>query len=147
MSFRDNYGSRGGGRSFGGQDRHGGGGGPRSFGGGGRGGHRGGGRGGGSGGRFGGGGDRYGGRDGGGRGGGGNFRDNPGQSLRQVAWDDYTLVPFEKNFYNPHPNIAKADARDVRAYRDQEQISIQRYRFLRFLELKQGKKQLQFLEF
>lgn len=128
MSYRDNYGSRGGGRFGGHQDGGGarfsdrgmnghGGGGHRSFGGGG--GRGGGGRGGGGG--------RWGGDRGGRGGGGGNrFNDNPGQSLRKVAWDSYTLVPFQKDFYNPHPNIAQADSREVTKFREQHQITIQR---------------------
>jgi len=107
----------GGGRGGGG-DRRGGGGRGGSFGGGGRGG---GGRGGGYGDRNGGGG--Y----GGGRGGGGSRGyDNPGQSLRQVQWSNYTLSPFEKNFYHPHPNIANADPREVEKFRTEKEISIQR---------------------
>lgn len=87
--------------------------GSRGYGGGGGGdrgrfGDRGGGFGGGDRGRF---GDR-----GGGYGGGGGMREksNPGGNLRKVKWDQYTLVPFEKNFYNPHPEIANADPRMVR---------------------------------
>ena len=60
---------------------------------------------------------------------GGGFRDKqqPGENLRKVAWDQYTLVPFEKHFYNPHPNIANADPREVDKFRGAHQISIQRY--------------------
>ena len=71
----------------------------------------------------------------------------PGESLRKPRWDSYTLVPFEKHFYNPHPNLANADPREVegwvltdkqkyplivkprfliRRYRREKEISIQR---------------------
>jgi len=134
MSYRDNFGgSRGGDRrggSFGGDrrggDRRGGGGGGRFEDRRGGGGMRGGGRGGGG---FRGGNDRFGGGRGGGgfdRRGGGSFNDGPGGSLKNVRWDDYTLVPIEKNFYNPQPSIANADPRDVEAFRNEHQITIQR---------------------
>lgn len=126
MSYRD--GGYGGGRGGGGGGRFGG---DRRGGGGGRFDHGGGrGRGGGGGrGGFRGGNDRFGDRGGFDRrgGGGGNFgKSGPGQSLRQVAWDEYTLVPFQKDFYNPHPNISNADPRDVEKFRNEQQISIQR---------------------
>ena len=105
------FGGGGGGRGFGG------GGGGFGGGGGGRFGDRGGGGFGGGGGGFGGGGGRFGG------GGGGS---NPGGNLRKPKWDSYTLVPFEKNFYNPHPNILNMNPRDVEKYRGEREITIQR---------------------
>ena len=50
----------------------------------------------------------------------------PGENLRKPRWDNYTLVPFEKHFYNPHPNLINADPRDVDRYRYEKEISIQR---------------------
>jgi len=75
-----------------------------------------------NGGSFGGGGG-YGG--GGGRGGGGGGG-NPGSRLSKVKWDSYNLVPFEKHFYNPHPNLLNKDPRDIEQYRKDKEISIQR---------------------
>ncbi|TRY71889.1 hypothetical protein TCAL_06076 [Tigriopus californicus] len=69
--------------------------------------------------RYGGGGDRY-----GGRGGGGMKGKQPGEGLRKVRWDEYSLVPFEKHFYNPHPNLVNADPAAVNAYRKEREISI-----------------------
>ena len=116
------FGGGGGGGFGGGRDRgFGGGGGGRGFGGGGGG--------------FGGGGGRFGDRGGFGGGGGGFGGDrfgggmksgNPGANLRRPKWDQYTLVPFEKNFYNPHPNLLNMDPRDVEKYRGEREISIQR---------------------
>ena len=136
--------SYGGGRDFGGDRRGGGGGGrDRGFGGGrggggdrrgggggrGGGGFRGGDRRGGGGGRGGGYGDRNG--YGGGRGGrdGGRGFDNPGGNLRQVQWSNYELTPFQKDFYQPHPNIANANPAEVEKFRADKEISIQRYLF------------------
>jgi superfamily II DNA/RNA helicase len=67
------------------------------------------------------------------RGGGGGFGDrggpmrsksNPGEHLRRVKWDQYTLVPFQKHFYTPHPNIVNADPRAVEKFRFDKEISI-----------------------
>ena len=49
-----------------------------------------------------GGGSRYG---GGGGGGGGKF-DNPGQKLKSVDWNRYTLSTLKKNFYTPSSDVA-----------------------------------------
>ena len=53
-------------------------------------------------------------------------KQNPGENLRRVKWDQYTLVPFEKHFYNPHPNIVSADPRDVEKFRFEKEIMIVR---------------------
>ena len=75
----------------------------------------------------GGGGGGYGGGGGGGYGGGGSRgKQNPGENLRKVKWDNYTLVPFEKHFYNPHPNLANADPKDVEKFRMEKEITIVR---------------------
>ena len=91
---------RGGGGGFGGGDR--------------RGGNFGGSRGGGG----------YGGGGFGGGGGGGSSFDQPGKSLRQVKWDQFQLVPFEKAFYNPAPHLLNANPKDVERYRFEKEISI-----------------------
>lgn len=87
---------------FGGGSR----GGAKSFGGGGFGGDRG----------------SYGG--GGGYGGGGRNKGSNGDNLRKVKWDNYTLVPFEKHFYNPHPNLANANPKAVEKFRADKEITI-----------------------
>ena len=68
----------------------------------------------GGGGGYGGGGGGYGGGCGRGGGGGGG---NPGSRLGKVKWDNYNLVPFEKHFYNPHPNLINRDPREIEQYR------------------------------
>lgn len=60
-------------------------------------------------------------------GGGGSMKGKqPGESLRKPQWDKYTLVPFEKHFYNPHPNIINADPREVERFRSEKEIAVQR---------------------
>ena len=119
--FSNGFSKAGGGASYGSRGGSGGGfssrgsGGARtgSFGGGRGGGGRGGSRGGGS---FGGGGGSF----------GGDKRKQPGDALRKPSWDSFSLVPFEKSFYNPHDSILNADPRDVESYRHEKEISIVR---------------------
>ena len=68
-------------------------------------------------------------RDRGGFGGGGfgaRGKQNPGGNLRKVKWENFDLVPFEKHFYNPHPNNLNADPREVESYRAEKEITIVR---------------------
>ena len=48
----------------------------------------------------------------------------PGKGLRRPKWEQFQLVPFEKHFYNPHPNLAHANPKDVERYRFDREISI-----------------------
>ena len=52
--------------------------------------------------------------------------DNPGKALRDVDWNKHSLVPFEKHFYAPHPNIKDAHPRDVEKFRSENQITVMR---------------------
>ena len=112
MPYNDFGGDRNGSSGYGG----------RSGGGLGRGGgrddHRGGGSRGGSRGGYGGGARRDGGY--------GDSDGYSGRNLRDVNWSSYDLIPFEKNFYDPHPNIRDADKRQVEEYRQQKEIYIQK---------------------
>ena len=78
-----------------------------------------------------------GGRSGGGRGGGsfgagggsfggGQRKQSNGENLRKPSWDQFSLVPFEKSFYDPHPDIGNANPKDVEQYRQEKQITIMR---------------------
>lgn len=44
--------------------------------------------------------------------------------MRKPVWDSYSLVPFEKKFYNPHPDIVNASSRDVESYRHEKEITV-----------------------
>ena len=56
--------------------------------------------------------------------GGSGSNEMAGKSLRRPQWDKFQLVPFEKTFYNPHPNLANANPRDVEKYRHDREITI-----------------------
>ncbi|XP_066301249.1 uncharacterized protein [Branchiostoma lanceolatum] len=92
----------------------------RGYGGGGGGGY--GGRGGDRGGRGG-----YGGGGGGGFGGARNgWKDSqPGERLRKPKWDLSKLVPFEKQFYQEHPNITNTPMAQVEQYRAEREVTVQ----------------------
>lgn len=75
-----------------------------------------------SGGSYGGSGGRY---SGGEASDGGHTKYNdPGQNLRKPKWNEYTLVPFQKNFYQPHPNLANMDPREAEQFRKTNEITI-----------------------
>lgn len=56
---------------------------------------------------------------------GGRYSD-PGGKLRKPQWNEYELVPFQKNFYQPHPNQANMDLRAADEFRKTHEITIQR---------------------
>jgi len=104
-------------RFGGGRGGRGGGGGFRSGGGGGgRGGSRfsnGGSYGGGGGGGFGGGGF-----------GGGKSKSNIPHELKDIEWGKYNLIPFQKNFYNEHPNVSNRPLPEIDNYRRTNQCTV-----------------------
>lgn len=59
----------------------------------------------------------------------GNNRDryregsNLGENLRAVEWGSYELVPFEKNFYQEHEEVAKRSTNDVDKFRKQHEMT------------------------
>jgi len=57
--------------------------------------------------------------------GGGRYND-PGQKLKKPQWNEYTLVPFQKNFYQPHSRQANMDPRQAEEFRKQNEITVQR---------------------
>ncbi|XP_070379909.1 probable ATP-dependent RNA helicase DDX17 isoform X2 [Dermacentor albipictus] len=66
---------------------------------------------------WGGGGDR--------RGGSGSYRNSqPGGNLRKPDWDRIQLQPFQKNFYQEHPNTANRSPAEVDAYRQANEITV-----------------------
>lgn len=70
-----------------------------------------------------GGGSRWGG--GGGGGGSGSYRNSQqGGSLRKPDWSRVDLQPFQKNFYQEHPNTAMRSMAEVEAYRQANEITV-----------------------
>ena len=99
----------------------------------------GGGRGGGGGRGRGGGGGRGGSRGGGGRGGGGGGGGRWGSSggdyggksktsipndLKKIDWDNYNLIPFQKNFYNEHPAVTNRPLSEIDNWRRVNQVTV-----------------------
>ncbi|MDK0628396.1 DEAD/DEAH box helicase, partial [Clostridium perfringens] len=44
--------------------------------------------------------------------------------MRRPNWEDLTLQPFNKNFYNPHPSVLNRSPYDVEGYRNQHEITV-----------------------
>lgn len=123
-SYGDSYGSRGGGYGGGGYGGGYGGsaGGGGGYGGGGYGGAREGGYGGGAGGYGRGfGGDAYGGAGGF----GGDKMGQLGANLRKVDWTGEAMPTFEKNFYQEAPSVTARSEAEIKAYRDEKQMTVQ----------------------
>lgn len=61
---------------------------------------------------------------GGGRGSGSYRNSQPGGNLRKPDWDRLQLQPFQKNFYQEHPNTASRPMSEVEAYRQANEITV-----------------------
>uniref|UniRef100_A0A1B6M409 RNA helicase n=1 Tax=Graphocephala atropunctata TaxID=36148 RepID=A0A1B6M409_9HEMI len=48
----------------------------------------------------------------------------PGDTLRKPQWDLNSLMPFEKNFYVPHENVANRSNEEVDQYRAAKEITV-----------------------
>ncbi|KAG8325873.1 putative ATP-dependent RNA helicase ddx17 [Homalodisca vitripennis] len=48
----------------------------------------------------------------------------PGDTLRKPQWDLNSLMPFEKNFYVPHENVANRSKEEVDQYRAAKEITV-----------------------
>ncbi|XP_077526509.1 uncharacterized protein LOC144138204 isoform X2 [Haemaphysalis longicornis] len=66
----------------------------------------------------------------GGGGNGGSFVNNslkgkqPGGNLRKPDWDRIQLQPFQKNFYQEHPNTANRSEEDIERHRQQHEMTL-----------------------
>lgn len=65
-----------------------------------------------------------GGGGGGGRGSGSYRNSQPGGNLRKPDWDRMQLQPFQKNFYQEHPNTTNRPMSEVDAYRQANEITV-----------------------
>lgn len=54
------------------------------------------------------------------------YQDNyaSGSNLRKPNWDQESLIPFEKNFYVPHPNVSNRDPNEVSEFRNMHKITL-----------------------
>ncbi|XP_022184494.1 DEAD-box ATP-dependent RNA helicase 20 [Nilaparvata lugens] len=48
----------------------------------------------------------------------------PGQGLRKPIWDKTALMPFEKNFYEPHQDVKNRSEDEVGEYRSRKEITV-----------------------
>lgn len=61
---------------------------------------------------------------GGGRGGFGGKSGQPGGNLRKPNWSTISLPEFSKDFYVPHPNVARRPLAEVEQYRNSKEITV-----------------------
>merc|ERR1712168_1140325 len=73
---------------------------------------------------YGGGPPRFGGGGGGRGGGGGNKYGNPGERLRKKHWNLDDLPKFEKNFYQPHPDLNRRSPQEGEQYRRTHTVTV-----------------------
>ncbi|KAL3274895.1 hypothetical protein HHI36_019677 [Cryptolaemus montrouzieri] len=64
---------------------------------------------------------------------GGGWKNNSGggwnngrtqNGLKTINWDSKSLMPFEKNFYIPHPTVNKRSSYEIEQYRKSKEITI-----------------------
>jgi ATP-dependent RNA helicase DDX5/DBP2 len=65
-----------------------------------------------------------GGRGGSRSGGGGGKKGALGYNLHAPDWNQITLVPFQKNFYQEHPAVARMTVEEIRAWRAKYQMTV-----------------------
>ncbi|XP_013172355.1 PREDICTED: ATP-dependent RNA helicase p62 isoform X2 [Papilio xuthus] len=56
--------------------------------------------------------------------GGGKKEFSGGQNMRRPNWDTMSLQPFNKNFYNPPPEVLKRSSYEVEEYRNKHEITV-----------------------
>lgn len=65
------------------------------------------------GGGFGGGGDRY----------SSSKNQQPGERLRRVRWEDFELIPFQKNFYRPCESVLQRTPQEIERFHRKNEIT------------------------
>lgn len=55
---------------------------------------------------------------------GGNSKQQPGDRLRRVRWDNVDLTPFRKNFYEPCPSVLNRPQSEVEKYLNKNEITV-----------------------
>lgn len=53
-----------------------------------------------------------------------NQQSQPGERLRRVKWEDYSLTPFQKNFYSPCESVLLRTAQDIERFQRKNEITI-----------------------
>lgn len=49
--------------------------------------------------------------------------EGPGQNLRRVKWEDYSLIPFQKNFYSPCESVLLRTEQEIERFHRKNEIT------------------------
>lgn len=55
---------------------------------------------------------------------GGKNQQQPGERLRRVRWEDYSLIEFEKNFYSPCESVLHRTPQEIERFQRKNEITI-----------------------
>lgn len=47
----------------------------------------------------------------------------PGENLRRVRWEDYDLIPFQKNFYSPCESVSRRTEQEIERFQRKNEIT------------------------
>lgn len=47
----------------------------------------------------------------------------PGEHLRRVKWEDFSLIPFQKNFYSPCESVLLRTPQDIERFQRKNEIT------------------------
>lgn len=47
----------------------------------------------------------------------------PGENLRRVRWEDYSLIPFQKNFYSPCESVLQRTEQEIERFQRKNEIT------------------------
>ena len=53
-----------------------------------------------------------------------NGKQQPGERLRRIRWDDYSLTPFQKNFYKPCDSVTRRSPQDLERFYSKFEITM-----------------------
>lgn len=56
-------------------------------------------------------------------GGGGKNQQQPGERLRRVRWENYSLIEFEKNFYSPCESVLRRTEQEIERFHRKNEIT------------------------
>lgn len=55
---------------------------------------------------------------------GGKSQQQPGERLRRVKWEDYSLIEFQKNFYSPCESVLHRTPQEIERFQRKNEITI-----------------------
>lgn len=51
------------------------------------------------------------------------WNSGPGENLRRVKWEDYSLIPFQKNFYSPCESVLLRTEQEIERFHRKNEIT------------------------